>query len=249
MLFETEKQKGFISSMRTDIEYYQLHFSISTLMVENMPISKIIVIMEKVFKGISTIKDHKNLPQYLKLLRNCIETLIFLISDKILPFRFADEQENSLTPDFYKIIETCFKIIDENDKIYKQNSYIIISNQIVVQPNQPNIHPLISSNDYTMPSSQIFYRGISQSSISNDGQHMEEEKKGEGQIPQPQTHANNQNYTINKMIFYEDDDFNINIEDIDLKIQLWSKLISSTLNLMQILMTHKSINTVVISVL
>ena len=55
---------------------------------------------------------------------------------------------------------------------------------------------------------------------------------------------NQQNYTINKQILYDDDEFNVNIEDVDLQVKLWSKLISSFLDLMKGLMAHKTVNSV-----
>lgn len=68
---------------------------------------------------------------------------------------------------------------------------------------------------------------------------MDEERK-EGGPP----HVS-QNYTINKNILYDDDEFNVNIEDVDLTVKTWSNLISSFLMLMQNLMSHKIVNQVI----
>ncbi len=165
-------------------------------MKENLPISKLLTLQDKIFTDLNTKKIQKENIQYLCMLRNAIETLTLLCSEKILPYKFVDERKLTFTDDFKKIITFFDTIIQENDKIYKPYVYII----------------------------------------------MEEEKKmDEPHAPVPGT----QNYTINKNILYDDDEFNVNIEDVDLTIKVWSKLISSVLSLMQSLMTHRIVNGVI----
>ena len=178
---------------RTDTDV-QIQISKTDLIKENLPISKILVMQDKVFSELNTKKTPKEQTRYLHLLRSSIETLNLLVSERVLPYRFVDERECTLTEDFKKIINLFETIIAKNDEIYKPFVYII----------------------------------------------MEEEKKTEGTHSQPPASA--QNYTINKNILYDDDEFNVNIEDVDLAIKVWSKLISSVLVLMQNLMTHRTVN-------
>lgn len=67
---------------------------------------------------------------------------------------------------------------------------------------------------------------------------MDEERK------EHHAHPPTQHYTINKKILYDEDDFNVNIEDVDLQVKGWSKLIGSFLDLMKGLMSHKIVNSV-----
>ena len=195
LFFESERGVNRLLQQKFEGEV-QISYTKADLMKENFPISKILILQDKIFSEVNTKKIQKENTQYLLMLKNAIDTLTLLCSEKILPYKFVDEREFFLTDDFKKIISLFETIITENDKIYKPYVYII----------------------------------------------MEEEKKMDATHPQPTA---SQNYTINKNILYDDDEFNVNIEDVDLTIKVWSKLISSVLSLMQVLMTHRAVNNVI----
>lgn len=195
LFFESERGTNRFNPQKYEGDI-QINYTKADLMKENFPISKILTLQDKIFSDINTKKIQKENTQYLLMLKNAIDTLTLLCSERILPYKFVDERECILTDDFKKVISLFETIITENDKIYKPYVYII----------------------------------------------MEEEKKMDVVHPQP---AASQNYTINKNILYDDDEFNVNIEDVDLTIKVWSKLISSVLSLMQSLMTHRTVNNVI----
>jgi len=225
LFFEPERGLSQLSQMKYEGEV-QLNFNKSDLARENLPISKIIQLQDKIFSELSSEKIQKDNPRYLKMLRNSIETMNLLISEKILPYKFVDEKEYTLTQDFKHIINLFDRVIEENDKIYKPYVYIIAQSQYNPPPNPNQPGP---SGSYHRPEG------------------MDEERKDQPHVqpqPQPQTQVT-QNYTINRNILYDDDEFNVNIEDVDLNIKNWSKLISSFLYLMQNLITHKTVHTVI----
>lgn len=201
MFFETERGGNRLPHQRLEGDV-QMQVNKADLIKENLPISKLLIMQDKIFSELSTKKIQKENPRYLYQLRNAIDTLNLLMSERILPFRFVDEKESLLTEDMKKLIALFEAIIAENDKIYKPYVYIIMEEEKKPDP-----------------------------------VHQQQQPQGQGQQPPAA-----QNYTINKNILYDDDEFNVNIEDVDLNVKVWSKVISSALVLMQNIMTHRLVN-------
>lgn len=203
--------------------HHQCRYTRAQNRESNLPISKIIKAFEAAIIEIPRLyvlhKEHGH--YYTNKLRNCLNTINFLQKNSLLFCTMVDEENNSLTSDFYYLTEICFKIIEDNDKIYQALSYVITD-----------------ASDMSLAASTSG-GNMSHHHGSQDPNHMEEEKKMERPHPQPSGQAN---YCINRNILYDDDEFNLNIEDVDLNVQAWAKLISSAMNLLQDLVTHRLVS-------
>ena len=128
MFFETDRGINRYNFQRAEGET-QIPLSKSDLLNENLPISKILQLQDKIFSEIHTHKIQKEQIRYLYMLRNAIDTLVLLCSERVFPYKFVDDREFTLTEDFKKIINLFETIITENDKIYKPYVYIIMEEE------------------------------------------------------------------------------------------------------------------------
>jgi hypothetical protein len=169
----------------------------------------------------------KNNSSILKLLHNCFATYEMMISIRwdgklyqafqmlAIPREDSDEAVG-FNDTFKKIISVAIQVISINDKNYDNFTKIIIEQSAVTTTVPPNMPRNPAPQPANLPARPPPPTG-----------------------PNPQAQpANTQSFNINVNTFIDDEEYGLNIEDLDMEIKSWGAVIGAILKFLKTILLN-----------
>ena len=130
------------------------------------------------------------------------------------------EEQISFNETFKKIIQVGQQIIVINDKIYDNFTKIIVEQQPQQQQQPPNQSASQGRPPNPPPPSQP------------------NRPRDQSQPAANQAQPNNQSFNINTNTFIDDEEYGLNIEDLDIEVKNWGRLIGAILRFLKTILLN-----------